>query len=66
MLNNNNKTSKNMDNKRFINPVAGTTREFKTETIEDTISNILKDERISLAGTTITTKEEVIDDAENR
>lgn len=55
-----------MNTKRFINPVAGTTREFKTETIETAISNILKDERISLAGTTITTKEEVIDDAENR
>jgi len=55
-----------MDNKRFINPVAGTTREFKTETIETTISNILKDERISLTGTTITTKEEVIEDAEER
>ncbi len=64
MLNNNNKTSKNMDRKRFINPVAGTTREFKSETIETTINNILKDERISLAGTTITEKEEVIDDAE--
>ena len=52
-----------METKRFINPVAGTTREFKTETIDVTISNILKDERISLAGTTITDKEEIIDDA---
>ena len=55
-----------MNAKNFINPVAGTTREFKTETIETAISNILKDERISLAGTTITTKEEVIEDAEER
>lgn len=61
-----NKKRLKMETKRFINPVAGTTREFKTETIETAISNILKDERISLAGTTITTKEEVIDDAENR
>lgn len=53
-----------MDKKRFINPVAGTTREFKTETIETTIDNILKDERVSIAGTTITTKEEIIDNAE--
>ena len=33
-----------MNKKNFINPVAGTTREFKTETIETAINNILNDE----------------------
>ena len=46
-----------MDKKRFINPVAGSTITRKTETVEEAVTNLLKDERIRKASEEVDAKQ---------